>query len=83
MKETEFNDLRDLKNLVGGTSRFYLMKFFTVPFKRKKIIEKRNYINPPNIDEDYLGNKNVNYKNTIAFIFVLFFVISIILKIFK
>lgn len=83
MKKIEFDDLAELKNLVGGTSRFYLMKFINIIFQRKKTIEKRSYVNPPNINEDYLGNKNVNHKNTIAFIFVLFFVLSIIFKIFK
>jgi len=84
LKKTEFDDLDDLrefKNLVGGTSRYYLIKIFTVIFKRKKMIDKRNYTNPPNIDEDYLENKNVNHKNTIAFIFILFFVFSILFKV--
>ena len=84
MKENKkYEKVREFSTLIGGNARYYLhLIFYYLKIRNKKPI-KTEYLLAPNKEDDYYGNSNFNFRNTITSIIVTFFVLSIISKLLK
>lgn len=70
----------DFINLIGGTTRFYLVSVYRFVTFNKIKIKRDPYIYPPNKTDNYFKNTDTHFKNVIACILILFIILSLVFK---